>query len=118
MSIHPLIIVAVAVVAALYLVYCLVPGMQARGVLTLAMLGVIGYFLVVTVAEMPPFGAAGNPVFNELPRRYLEQGVAETGAVNIISSIIIDYRAFDTLGEATVLFVAIAAVIATLKAHK
>ncbi|GFP28732.1 hypothetical protein HKBW3S33_02146, partial [Candidatus Hakubella thermalkaliphila] len=32
-------------------------------------------------------------------------------------SISTDYRAFDTLGEATVFFVAIAAVLSNLKAH-
>ena len=32
-------------------------------------------------------------------------------------SEITDYRAFDTLGEATVLFVAIAAALSNLKAH-
>lgn len=115
MPFHPLMLAAAA--AALYLAYKYIPGLQARGLLTLVLLGVIGFFLVVTVAEMPPFGDPGNPTFNEIPQRYLEQGVAETGAVNIVSSIIIDYRAFDTLGEVTVLFVAIAAVIATLKSH-
>ncbi len=115
MPFNPLILVAAA--AVLYLAYKYIPGLQARSLLTLLLLGVIGFFLVITVAEMPPFGDANNPTFNEVPQRYLEQGVSETGAVNTVSSIIIDYRAFDTLGEATVLFVAIAAVIATLKAH-
>lgn len=91
--------------------------LQARGVFTILLVGLIGFFFSFTVAEMPPFGRPDNPVFNELPSRYMEMGVAETGAVNIVSSVIIDYRAFDTLGEATVLFVAIAAVIATLKSH-
>lgn len=115
MPVHPALLILAVV--ALFLASRFVPGLQARGVLTLLLMGLIGYFLVITVAEMPPFGHAGNPTFNEIPARYLGQGVAETGAVNAISSIIMDYRALDTLGEATVLFVAIAAVIATLKAH-
>ncbi len=93
------------------------PRLQLRTVLTLALLAVIGYFLLITVAEMPLFGKAVNPAHNEISLRYLEQGVAETGVINTVSGIITDYRAFDTLGEATVLFVAIAAVIATLKSH-
>jgi len=92
-------------------------GIEPRTILTFYLLGLIIFLFSFTVAEMPAFGNPDNPTFNEVPRRYLESGVAETGAVNIISSVIIDYRAFDTLGEATVLFVAIAAVIATMKAH-
>ena len=92
-------------------------GVEVKTILTLYLLGLIIFLFSFTVAEMPPFGSPDNPVFNEVPQRYLEAGVAETGAVNIVSSVIIDYRAFDTLGEATVLFVAIAAVIATLKSH-
>lgn len=92
-------------------------GVEDRTILTLYLLGLIIILFSFTVAEMPPFGSPDNPAFNEVPQRYLAEGVAETGAVNIVSSVIIDYRAFDTLGEATVLFVAIAAVIATLKSH-
>jgi multicomponent Na+:H+ antiporter subunit B len=103
------------VILALFLRFIL--GVEARTILTFYLFGLIIFLLSFTVAEMPPFGSADNPAFNEVPQRYLEEGVTETGAVNIISSVIIDYRAFDTLGEATVLFVAIAAVIATLKSH-
>lgn len=92
-------------------------GVEPRIILTFYLLGLIIFLFSFTVAEMPTFGSPVNPAFNEVPQRYLESGVAETGAINIVSSVIIDYRAFDTLGEATVLFVAIAAVIATIKAH-
>ncbi|RQD73867.1 MAG: hypothetical protein D5R97_08760 [Candidatus Syntrophonatronum acetioxidans] len=88
-----------------------------RLVLTLIFLLMISLVLVATVAEMPTFGDIENPTNNEVPQRYIEGAVEETGAVNVIASIIIDYRAFDTLGEATVLFVAIAAAMATLKGH-
>jgi multisubunit Na+/H+ antiporter MnhB subunit len=35
----------------------------------------------------------------------------ETGANNAVTSVVFDYRGFDTLGEATVLFTAVAGVI-------
>ena len=110
-------LVVVIAILALYLLIKFVPGLQVRTLVTLAVLGVVGYFLVITVAEMPLFGAAGNPHFNEIPGRFLEQGLEDTGVINSVSAIITDYRAFDTLGEATVLFTAIAAVIAALKSH-
>ena len=92
--------------------------LQLRNILTIYLLGLIVFIFSFTVAEMPKFGKPGNPAFNVVPERYLSEGPEETGAVNIISSVITDYRAFDTLGEATVLFVAIAAAVATLKSHR
>jgi multicomponent Na+:H+ antiporter subunit B len=39
-------------------------------------------------------------------RHYIEEGVTETGASNIVTSVVVNYRGFDTLGEVTVLFAA------------
>jgi multicomponent Na+:H+ antiporter subunit B len=46
-------------------------------------------------------------VENEVFSRYIEHGLEETGAVNIVAAVILDYRAFDTLGEIVVLFTAL-----------
>ena len=73
------------------------------------------YMLLGGVSEMPPFGDPGNPVNNEVSQRYIEKGLEETGAVNIVGGMILDYRAFDTLGESHVLFVAVCAVMMLLK---
>ena len=67
-------------------------------------------FLVVTM-DLPLFGRADSPAVNEVSQRYLEQGLEETGAVNAVTGMILDYRAFDTFGESAVLF---AAAISTL----
>lgn len=66
----------------------------------------IGILLAV-VAELPSFGAAENPTNNEVMERYLEKGMEETGAINFVTGMILDYRAFDTFGEANVLFLAV-----------
>lgn len=72
-------------------------------------------FLVSTVIELPPFGEPGNPYNNEVSARYIEQGIAETGAINFVAGMILDYRAFDTFGESTVLFVAACSVLILMK---
>ena len=72
-------------------------------------------FLMNTVIELPPFGAADNPYNNEVSQRYIEQGIPETGAINFVAGMILDYRAFDTFGESTVLFVAACSVLILLK---
>jgi multisubunit Na+/H+ antiporter MnhB subunit len=73
-------------------------------------------FLVLanSVLRMPEVGLVNHPAYNEVARFYLENAQQDTGAVNVIASIITDYRAFDTLGETTVLFTAIAAVFSVL----
>ncbi|MFI3250566.1 MAG: hydrogen gas-evolving membrane-bound hydrogenase subunit E [Eubacteriales bacterium] len=68
-------------------------------------LGVIS-LLLVTVSYLPPHGDPTNPVHNEVSERYLEQGTVETGALNAVAGMILDYRAFDTFGESAVLFAA------------
>jgi len=73
-------------------------------------LGII-FILLGTVAQLPSFGASDNPINNEVSRRYVEDGMAETGAVNTVAGMILDYRAFDTLGESHVLFTAMCAVV-------
>lgn len=70
---------------------------------------------LVAVSYLPPLGDAGNPANNEVPQRYIENGLQETGAVNIVTGMILDYRAFDTLGESHVLFIATCAVLILLR---
>ena len=59
--------------------------------------------LLWTVSYLPVFGDAKNPDNNEVSARYIEKGLQETGAVNIVTGMILDYRAFDTFGESNVL---------------
>jgi len=78
---------------------------------------IILYVLLMGAVELPLFGDKTNPAHNQVSQRYINQGPEETGAVNIVAAVILDYRAFDTLGEAVVLFVSIGAATATLMAH-
>ncbi len=65
--------------------------------------------------------AFGEPVFVRTPgaasQTYIAQGLRDTGAANIVSSVILDYRAYDTLGEAAVLFTSILGATVILRAR-
>lgn len=74
--------------------------------------------LLEGVSYLPTFGHAQNPANNEVAQRYIEQGLQETGAVNIVTGMILDYRAFDTLGESHVLFIATCTVLILLRFDK
>ena len=77
-------------------------------------LGIIA-LLLTTAANLPPYGDPDNPVNNEVSGHYIEKGMQETGAVNIVAGMILDYRAFDTLGESNVLFIAAVTVLILLR---
>ncbi len=46
---------------------------------------------------------------------YLAKAAQETGAANVVMAVLLDYRAYDTLGEATVIFVSILGAYAILR---
>ncbi len=70
---------------------------------------------------LPDFG---SPIFaqadNAASQAYISNGLDQTGAANIVTTVYLDYRAYDTLGEATVLFTSIigATVILRRKSRK
>lgn len=74
--------------------------------------------LLITVSYLPAVGTVTRPVNNEVAQRYIEDGLEETGAINIVAGMILDYRAFDTLGESHVLFVATITVLILLRLNK
>jgi len=79
-------------------------------------LAVLLFFMLATVMiGMPNVGDKNNPDNNEVAKRYIENGLSETGAVNIVSGMILDYRAFDTFGESCVLFAATICVMIMLR---
>jgi multisubunit Na+/H+ antiporter MnhB subunit len=89
----------------------------AGGVLLVGMYLAVGG--VDGAGTMPKFGepkmaqadAEGNPVSAD----YLARSAKETGAANAVMAILLDYRAYDTLGEATVIFVSIVGAYAVLR---
>ena len=80
---------------------------------TLCCLVLVAVFLYMT-AHITRYGAE-NPRAAVVAERYVEQGLQETGATNFVSGMILDYRAFDTLGESHVLFTALICVMILLR---
>lgn len=72
-----------------------------RRIISLIILAVIAVGFILTFSQIP-FGKDKIDVANY----YIKKGIEETGAVNIVTSVVLNYRGFDTLGEVTILFVA------------
>lgn len=78
---------------------------------TLLFLAVFLVFAYFALKELPNFGA---PIMR-VAQEYIDKGLAKTGASNIVAAIILDFRGYDTLGEATILFTAVMGVLAVMR---
>lgn len=70
--------------------------------------------LLVAIQCFPDLPAFGEPKLR-VAQHYLDHGLQQTGASNLVASVILDFRAFDTLGEVTVLFTAAIGVLAVVR---
>ncbi|MBN2069888.1 MAG: DUF4040 domain-containing protein [Candidatus Krumholzibacteriota bacterium] len=80
-------------------------------VVSLIFFGLFLLFSYFAVHDLPVFG---HPVM-KVSSRYLETGIRDTGATNIVTAVLLDFRAYDTIGEATVLFVSIVGAFVILR---
>lgn len=78
---------------------------------TLLFVAVFLFFAYSALRELPSFG---SPIM-AVVKKYLEEGTSKTGAVNLVAAVILDFRAYDTLGEATVLFASVIGIMAVLR---
>ncbi len=83
------------------------PGIVAGVGLALVVVG----FVVVGLAALPPFGTAEHPMSLWI----LANAPEMTGAANVVTAVLLDIRAYDTLGEATVILAAVVGTIAVLR---
>jgi len=72
-----------------------------RRIVTILLLIIVALGISLSLAKVP-FGTPKTKV----GKYYIDEGIEETGAVNIVTSVVVNYRGFDTLGEVTVLFIA------------
>ncbi len=64
--------------------------------------------LVTLILLLPAAGLTfGDPAAVGTDQYYIDNSQVATGANNVVSAIVFDFRGFDTLGEACVLFVAV-----------
>jgi len=76
---------------------------------------VVAFFLIITALAIHDFG---EPSQTDMDQYIIDNTQSETGADNGVTAVVFDYRGFDTLGEATVLFTAVAGVIVLFRRLK
>lgn len=65
----------------------------------------------IALKNMPLFGDAAMKV----SRFYLDNSVSKAGSQNVVAAIVVNFRAYDTLGEVAILFAAIVGVLAVAR---
>lgn len=73
--------------------------------------GILLYFFSQTMEFLLPFGQ--HTV--RMSGAYIELAALQTGSANLVTSVLFDYRGYDTLGEATILFTAVVGVLTILR---
>ena len=82
--------------------------MEKRVIAGALALTIIAVFFFFSIFLLHPFGDPGDVQMDD---HIIVNTQNETGTNNAVTSIVFDYRGFDTLGEATILFSAVAGVI-------
>lgn len=81
---------------------------------TLIVTAFVVLFMVVCFFCLQDLPLFGYPIMR-VSRFYIAEGLKQTGATNLVASVILDFRAYDTLGEATILFTAVIGVLAVMR---
>ena len=93
-----------------------------RKLLIIASMAVFIAFMLYVVVNPGDFGKTvgnhlvfGHPRYTDMDDYFITHGQRLSAANNIVTTIVFDFRGFDTLGEATVLFTAVMGVASVLR---
>ncbi|MAJ16161.1 MAG: hypothetical protein CBC27_04315 [Opitutia bacterium TMED67] len=76
---------------------------------------VTGAFLLSALSDFPNWGDPYSPVNSTISPYYIENTIRDTHVPNIVTTVLADYRGFDTLLETAVVFIACIAIYSILR---
>ena len=79
---------------------------------------ITGALLIYATIDMPDWADPHSPASTHVSPRYIEKAVEETATPNMVTSVLADYRGYDTLGETTVIFTAAMVCILLLRKQR
>jgi len=77
-----------------------------------------GSVLIYGTLDMPDWGDPHSPASTHVSPYYITHTIEDTATPNIVTSVLADYRGYDTLGETTVIFTAGMACILILRTFR
>jgi multicomponent Na+:H+ antiporter subunit B len=87
-------------------------------ILNLIVVIITGVILIYGTTDMPDWGDPDSPASLHVSPRYITKTMDETATPNMVTSVLADYRSYDTLGETTVIFTAGMACILLLRKRR
>jgi len=69
------------------------------------------YFFILAIGNLDPLGSQAL----RMSEAYINGAVDKTGSVNLVTGVLFDFRAYDTLGEAVILYTAALGVLTLLR---
>jgi len=72
-------------------------------------------FLLLAATSTRPFGTPNEAAMDDY---FIANAQGEIAVNNVVTAVVFDYRGFDTLGEATVLFTAVISVLALFRKRR
>jgi multicomponent Na+:H+ antiporter subunit B len=69
-------------------------------------LPILGLLLLYAAADLPAFGDLQSPASTHVSPFYLENSLRDTQTPNVVTAVLMDYRALDTMLETGVIFTA------------
>jgi multisubunit Na+/H+ antiporter MnhB subunit len=72
---------------------------------------VLVFFFIQAINTLNPFGEHSL----RMASAYVEETASKTGSANLVAGVLFDFRGYDTLGEATILFTAAIGVLTILR---
>jgi multicomponent Na+:H+ antiporter subunit B len=86
--------------------------------LHLVVTSLTGLLLFLGSVDMPNTGDPKSAPAVHVSPRYIEDSLEETAVPNMVTAVLADYRGFDTLGEAAVVFTGAMAVLLILRTRR
>ena len=83
-----------------------------RSRLALIVVVVLAGLMMAGVNQLPPPGSPDAAVHQHVAAHYIAGGSEAGGAPNLVTAVLLNYRALDTYGEVVVIFAALIAVLA------
>jgi multicomponent Na+:H+ antiporter subunit B len=87
-------------------------------ILSLIIVIITGAMLIYGTLGMPKWADPHSPPAMHVSPRYIKKTLEETATPNMVTSVLADYRGYDTLGETTVIFTAGIACMLLLRKKK
>ncbi len=81
-------------------------------------LPLLGFLLLYAAGDLPEFGDPASPASVHVSPVYLENSLRDSLTPNAVTSVLMDYRAFDTFMETVVIFTAGVACALLLGRHR